>query len=271
MRPRRTVGVDWSGAAASSAASRAIWCAVVEDGRLLSLESGRDRAQIVSHLIELTCSEPETLIGLDFSFSAPAWFVVQMGFRSAGELWRWAERSLQSDPHFPRSLDPPFWGPGIRSRPELDGDPLRATERQIARPGVRPSSFFQLSGPGSVGAQSLYGMSGLLSLCDAGLSIWPFDPPRLPCVVEAYPRMYAHDLLPGGTSLTGRHLRIALCAHFAETFGEWAELCIENQDACDAAIIAIALDRADDPIAELERTRDTWDPLEGAIAVFERV
>jgi len=269
MDPRRCVGVDWSGAADPRVAARAIWCAVVDDGHLVALENGRGRAEMTFHLIELTADEPETAIGLDFCFSAPAWFLDTHRMRSAGELWRWAARQSDTDPGFVRSLGLPFWGPRVRPRPDLGGDPLRTTEHAIIGPGVRPSSFFRISGPGSVGAQSLLGMPELLVLCDAGISAWPFDPPRFPVVLEVFPRALARLLAPAETSLTGDAMRRAVVAREAEAFGGFAAIASDNQDAFDAAIIAIALARARDLEAHLARLRPAEELREGAIFVPE--
>lgn len=55
--------------------------------------------------------------------------------------------------------------------------------------GITPKSVFQIGGSGSVGTASLRGMSTLVRLQDAGYSIWPFDKPTLPLVVEMYSRL----------------------------------------------------------------------------------
>jgi hypothetical protein len=261
--------VDWSGAAGRRAAARAIWLAVVEDGRLVALETGRDRTETTRRLTELVVEEPETVIGLDFCFSAPAWFLEAHGMRSAGELWRWAAAGIARDAGFVRALGPPFWGPGIRPRPAAGGDPLRGTERAVRRPGAQPSSFFKLSGPGSVGAQSLYGMPELMSLCDVGVSVWPFDPPRLPVAVEVFPRALAHQLAPSAERLAGAALRRAVVTQQADAFGVFGGTAAQAQDAFDAAVAALALGRARDLVGQLERERAAADPREGAILVPE--
>jgi hypothetical protein len=236
---------------------------------LVSLESGRGRDATTSRLIELTADEPETVIGLDFCFSAPAWFLEDRRMRSAGELWRWAARRRAADPGFVRTLEAPFWGPGVRRRPDLPGDAFRRTEREVAAPGVQPSSFFRVSGPGSVGAQSLVGMPELLVLCDAGISVWPFDPPRLPVVVEVFPRALARALVPEAVHLTGEAMRRAVVAREQAALGDAAVTLVGNQDAFDAAITALALARAGDLVAQLVRLRPAHDLQEGAILVPE--
>lgn len=267
MRPRRAVGVDWSGAADPRAAARAIWLAVVEDGALVALEHGRDREATLAHLVELVLTEPETVIGLDFCFSAPAWFLAGRGMRSAGELWRWAASGIDADAGFVRGLPAPFWGPGIRAAPAAGGDRFRATEHAIAAAGARPGSIFRLSGPGAVGAQSLYGMPALLSLCDAGVAIWPFDPPALPCAVEVFPRALARFLAPAGTRLRGAALRRAVAAAAADALGPWRARVEANQDAFDAAVTALVLGDTADLLEQLAAARAGANPLEGAIFV----
>lgn len=269
MGPRRCVGVDWSGAADARAAARAIWCAVVEDGRLVALETGRDRRQTTARLTELVFEEPESVIGLDFCFSAPAWFLDALGMRSAGELWRWAARQAEDDPGFVRRLPPPFWGPSVRPRPAGAGPALRATEVAVAASGTRPASFFQVSGPGSVGAQSLLGMPELMMLCDAGVSVWPFDAPRLPVAVEVFPRALARALAPAGAPRTGASFRAAVVEQHADALGPWRDIVRGNQDAFDAAVAALALAWTPDLVGYLRATGPGGDPREGAIAMPE--
>jgi hypothetical protein len=261
--------VDWSGAAGRRAAARAIWLAVAEDGRLVALETGRDRAATTARLVELVVEEPETVVGLDFCFSAPSWFLDAHGMRSAAELWRWAAAGIARDPGFVRALGPPFWGPGIRPRPASGGTPLRRTDRTVRRPGAQPSSFFKLSGPGSVGAQALYGMPELMSLCDVGVAIWPFDPPRLPVAVEVFPRLLTRLVAPSADGLTGAALRQAVVAQDAAALGGFAAICEANQDAFDAAVTALALARARDLIGQLEHGRAGADMREGEILAPE--
>src|SRR5690349_11550917 len=91
MAPARsTIAVDWSGAARG--AERRIWLAEVVDGRLVRLENGRSRAQLVRHLQDCALREPELALGLDFAFGFPAWFAREQGARSGPEAWRAAER-----------------------------------------------------------------------------------------------------------------------------------------------------------------------------------
>lgn len=74
----RAVAVDWSGARAG--AGRRIWLGEAVPGELLRLEGGRDRAALERHLRELADRAAGPLVvGLDFAFSLPAWFLEERG------------------------------------------------------------------------------------------------------------------------------------------------------------------------------------------------
>ena len=70
----RTIAVDWSGAV--SGAQRKIWLAEAVGGQITRLESGRDRAAIADFLISEASRTPGLVVGLDFAFSLPGWFLV---------------------------------------------------------------------------------------------------------------------------------------------------------------------------------------------------
>ncbi|MCC6830087.1 MAG: DUF429 domain-containing protein [Thermoleophilia bacterium] len=233
--------MDWSGAASDADAASAVFTAVAEDGRLVALEGGRGREATVDAVIDLVLEEPETLVGLDFAFGVPAWLAAREGWRSAGEVWRWAARGTASGPGWVRARPEPFWGPGIRPRPTLAGDAFRATERAAMAAGARPSSVLRLSGPGSVGAQTLWGMPQLLRLADAGVAIWPFDVPRLPMAVEVFPRQFARWLAPRAAGLRGAAFREAAVAELGPAVAGHAGTMTASQDAFDAAVAALGV------------------------------
>ena len=72
--------VDWSGRL--TGADRRIWTAVASCDGLLALEGGRNRDQVGDHLIRLALAEPELVVGLDFGFSLPLWFLDQAGLEN---------------------------------------------------------------------------------------------------------------------------------------------------------------------------------------------
>lgn len=176
----RLVAVDWSGA--FSRAAKTMWLAEVRDGVLNRLENGRSRGQVVEHLIELASEDRNLVVGLDFAFSAPAWYLRQLGVDAPG-LWKLAEEKEG----WLLDCAPPFWGRGRTKRPELQ-EHFRAADR-LAVGGISPKSVFQIGGAGAVGTGSVRGWPFLQRLQSEGFSVWPFDGPRLPLVVEIYPRV----------------------------------------------------------------------------------
>ena len=84
MTGTRFVAIDWSGAA--KGARRKIWLAEVRAGNPVRLEGGRNRAEIARHLVDEASRDPDVVIGLDFAFSFPAWFLHEMGLGSARSL-----------------------------------------------------------------------------------------------------------------------------------------------------------------------------------------
>ncbi|HWW99123.1 MAG TPA: hypothetical protein VNY74_15560, partial [Edaphobacter sp.] len=116
---QRVVGVDWSGDQGPGQ-RRKIWAAVwtsaagssassSNEGKVV-LESGRSRVELMEWLVELARETPRMVVGFDFSFSYPAWFLREMGIGSAPEFWRvvadgQGERWLHRD-----CEDVRFWG-----------------------------------------------------------------------------------------------------------------------------------------------------------------
>jgi hypothetical protein len=209
----RILAVDWSGA--RSGEGRSIWLAEARSGELVRLEPGWTRRSVVDHLLDEAARDPELVVGLDFAFSLPEWFLRERGAMSARAGWALVagegERWL-------REVEPPFWNrdrdAALRGR-----DALRRTEREV---GGQPKSVFQLVGNGQVGPGSIRGMPFLLELAEA-FAIWPFDRPRLPLVVEIYPRLF-RAYAPA--SAANEHARDAAAAALAMSSwdGDWRSL-----------------------------------------------
>lgn len=223
------IAVDWSGRAKGAAES--IWLARVVAGRLVELDNGLDREAVIAALVDRGHREPRTVVGLDFSFSFPAWFCARQGWRSGHEVWsaiaEQAEELLAAG-------EPPFWGrPGTVA--QRLGDPFRQTEKDLER---RPKSTFQIGGAGAVGTGSLRGMGHLTQLAAAGFTIWPFDEPGWPRVVEVYPRLCT----PAGV-VKSRHRsrRDHLHARFPEQDAVLLERAAGCEDAFDAAVSALTM------------------------------
>ena len=160
------------------------------------------RLHLFAHLVELADRE-EIAVGLDFSFSLPAWFLDQLGVHDGPELWEVVARDGES---WLRECAPPFWDGAGRGRPVQQD--LRDTERAVAGfAGVSPKSTFQIGGAGSVGTASLRGMPLLSRLRAAGFAVWPFDDPAWPMVLEVWPRLFTGPVVKSNADGAG-----GLCA-----------------------------------------------------------
>ena len=262
--PSRVIAVDWSGA--GSGAARRIWLAEAsQPGRLVRLEAGRDRAALVEHLLGETSRTPDRLvIGLDFAFSFPAWFVrTVLGLDSAPAVWR--QVSVQGEAWL-CDCQPPFWGrPGRRRPPTTAIEPaFRRTE--LALPsvgGIRPKSVFQIGGAGAVGTGSLRGLRLLDRLCQAGARVWPFTPAGWPLVIEIYPR-----LLTGAVCKSDPRARAELLERrYPALDAEHRAAGVASEDAFDAAVSALVMleHGAELALSWLEPATDPDIRLEGRI------
>jgi diadenosine tetraphosphate (Ap4A) HIT family hydrolase len=258
---KRVIAIDWSGA--KSGARSRIWLAEVRDGRLTRLESGRDRREVIKHVIDDVSADPDVVVGLDFAFSFPSWFVEQQGTTSIEELWdlvdKRGEEWLRDCPH-------PFWGRPGKRKPDLTGH-LRLTEQRAPKQkGVSPKSIFQIGGAGAVGTGSIRGMPHLARLREAELpegrfSIWPFHEVQNPLVIEIYPR-----LLTGPVNKSDHAERKSYLARDIPEIGAaLASEAASSEDAFDAAVSAVAMHRHLDEIATLTEARDPTERIEGSI------
>ena len=72
------LAVDWSGRRTGE--RRFLWTAEAADGALLDLACGRTRAQLTDDLLARASASPGVVVGFDFSFSLPAWFLDERRF-----------------------------------------------------------------------------------------------------------------------------------------------------------------------------------------------
>ena len=264
----RVIAVDWSGA--RTGAKSRIWLAEICSGRLTRLESGRDRDELIAYLIEVACTDPDLVVGLDFAFSFPRWFAEGEGATSIEEVWDLVSKEGEQ---WLSDCKPPFWGRRGKPRPDLR-EHYRRTERCAAETkDVNPKSVFQIGGAGAVGTGSIRGMPYLAKLAEAGFSIWPFhgaqprppleaEPRQTPLVIEIYPRL-----------LTGPVTKSDFCkrrAHLTdnclpEIGGGLACKAASSEDAFDAAVSAVEMSRHLDEIVALSQSQDPVERIEGAI------
>ncbi|HEY3841764.1 MAG TPA: hypothetical protein VGL48_00820 [Acidimicrobiales bacterium] len=250
------VAIDWSGAKIG-AASR-IWAARARGGVLLELQGGRDRTEVIDHLIAGRDQFPDGLtVGLDFAFSFPAWFLRERACSEVGALWHIV--AVEGEQWLADCL-PPFWGRPGRSRPDL-AVPFRRCELTATAGGIAAKSAFQIGGAGAVGTGSIRGMPHLPRLREAGFGIWPFDPPSLWTVVEIYPRLLTGAVHKRNAEHRTRYLAgspWSLSGPFSSAIGG-------SEDAFDAAISALVMSRHSAQLASLPQTVDPVTLLEGDV------
>ena len=249
------LAIDWSGDA-HLARSR-MWLAEArEPGRLVRLEAGRDRTAMSDHLATI---QSDSVIGLDFGFAFPSWFLEQLGVRSAPDLWT---RVATHGESWLTACQPPFWGRRGRPRPGLDGAAYRRTEIGVPRlAGVGPKSMFQIGGAGAVGTGSIRGMPVLRRLHMQGARVWPFTSEGSPVVLEIYPR-----LLTGAVRKSDPVARAKLLAtRYPHLDREHARLATLSEDAFDAAVSALVMIEHVSDLQSLPEEHDAELRLEGRI------
>jgi hypothetical protein len=295
MELQRVVAVDWSGRVDVAGQRRHIWAGVwtgsgdgISEGRV-TLEAGRTREELCAWLIAMSRETPRMVVGFDFSFSYPAWFLREMGIGSAPEFWRvvaegqgerWLHRECE---------DGRFWGRAGSQRhgkkpEEFCGEHahrmLRRAETvlkvraemtdplQMAKiAGIAPKSVFQIGGAGAVGTASLRGMPGLMVLREAGFRIWPYDEPSLkePLVVEIYTR-----LMTGAVNKSSEAARTAYLAKRRRESELYAGIsrgvmakAKGSEDAFDALVSVMVMVEHRGEFAGLRQTEDEVFRMEG--------
>ncbi len=252
----RAIAVDWSGAKARDGAD-GIRLAEAVDGRLLRVEGSRGRAAVAACLIGEAERDPDVVVGLDFAFSLPGWFLEERGLSSGPLLWELVE---QEGERWLAGCEAPFWGRPGRCRSAEPG--FRRTDREFeAVAGIRPKSVFQIGGAGAVGTGSLRGMPLLRRLRDAGFRVWPFDAAGAPLVVEIWPRLLTGPVVKSRQEARRAHLR----ARYADQAPLLLTAAEESEDAFDAAVSAIEMSRRAKELLTLPAVEDPVLRLEGRI------
>jgi Protein of unknown function (DUF429) len=256
----RVIAIDWSGAK-HGAAKSICWAEFREGVPFERPTAGWSREQIVRRLID-TCEElPRTVIGIDFAFSFPAWFVSSSRCPDVESLW---SKAADCGENWLSSCLYPFWGRPGKTKPparETQGH-YRRTELEVAQlAGMHPKSVFQTNGAGAVGTGSIRGMPHLRRLADAGFAIWPFHEIKWPRVVEIWPR-----LLSGPVTKSRKEDRTNYVAkHHPSLPPDWQQAAEDSEDAFDAIVSACVMNKHVQQLASLEKASDPTILLEGAI------
>jgi hypothetical protein len=239
----RILAIDWSGRSGSDQ-GRALWLAEAVNRKLVRLEAGRSRDQTVELLIAEANRNPDLIVGLDFAFSLPAWYLRDRALtpralwaRLAAEELTPRMRSL-SLARWMNSPDYPFWTTAQGHALLTADQKFRRTELDARAAGSQPKSVFQLVGAGQVGRGSLYGMRALHRLAAAGFAIWPFHEAEPPVLVEIYPRLLTGPVTKSQRSERERYLSTLGIA------GQFSRRAAASEDAFDATVSAVVMSAA---------------------------
>jgi hypothetical protein len=234
------MAIDWSGRSGPDQRG-ALWLAEAVDGELVRLEGGRTRAEVVEVLIAEAERDPNLIVGFDFAFSLPAWYL-QVRRLTPRQLWALvADEALTPAmrryglARWMNAPEAPFWTMSQDHARLLPEQEFRRTENDMRLPGVQPKSVFQLVGAGQVGRGSLYGMQALHRLTGAGFHVWPFDRPAVPLIVEIFPRILTGPVRKSSQSGRARYLQAVPLPP------ELRRLAAGSEDAFDAAISAVVM------------------------------
>ena len=251
----RIVAIDWSGA--RTGAQRKIWIAEARNGNLVFLERGRDRHEVASWLIEEARQGEQLIVGMDFAFSFPAWFLDEHGCHTAPEMWRLVADKAEG---WLKDCNYPFWGRPGKKRLVEKTRRLRQTET-----GTEAKSAFQIGGAGAVGTGSLRGMPVLDRLQREGFAVWPFTPlrPNASIAVEIYPRLWSRGVIK--SNLEARHAFLNQSVRFRQLGDDVKEAMSYSEDSFDAAISALAMDTNRESLERLARVQDPILMREGII------
>jgi len=300
------VAVDWSGDRSAAGQRRKIWAGVWTmnptegEGTALNgapglegrvrLESGRTRVEAAEWLMEMARETPRMVVGFDFCFSFPEWFVRgEMGCADAPAFWELVEREHGERWLAAECEDGRFWGRagagrGGKRPAEFSGERLhrmlRATdidckiaaiipeaERAARVRGIAPKSVFQIGGSGSVGTASLRGMPVLRRLREAGFGVWPFDRAgsKWPMVVEMYTRLNTGAVRKSNAEARAEYLarKRRGDAMYAALPRGVLEKARASEDGFDALVSCMAMTARRSEFARLGRPKDPAYRVEG--------
>jgi hypothetical protein len=252
----RIMAIDWSGRKRGE--KRRIWFAEVTDGKITLLECGKNRVEITDFLVQSAASTPNTIVGLDFAFSLPRWFLNEHGITAFQQVW---ELVSQRGEEWLASCAYPFWGRKNKPKPTIPVE-YRETEIECANStGVSPKSIFQINGAGSVGTASLRGIPFLSNLSSANFAVWPFQLPQLPLVIEIYPRILTGAVIKSNQSAR----RTYLDNRYPDLDSKHRIAAEGSEDAFDALVSALVMHEHLRGINDLPPATGDMSQLEGSI------
>ena len=265
MGNMRCIAVDWSGDARLNAQREHIWVAEAEQGRLVGLENERTRDEVVDWLLEQIHEGGSLVIGLDFAFSFPEWYLRWRNLQNVQEFWDMAAAEGED---WLKCQTWPFWGrrgSQNQQRPENLAEDRQFRETDWVYYG---KSVFQVSGGGSVGTGSIRGFHYLALMQDADATIWPFDGPETgrPNVVEIYPRVFYRNSVTHSGNDDGRDSRRRyLEGNYPGLGQQWQDSMSGSPDAFDAGVSALVMSANVEALQGLQQATEPRIALEGEI------
>jgi hypothetical protein len=224
--PKHFLAVDWSGRATAAGQRRHIFVASCRKGDI-TLECGYNHEEVCALLLAAAERTRDLVVGLDFAFSFPAWWLRKQGCADALALWQLAAKDGE---RWLRAGREPFWGRPGQRRPLHHHAPRWRGFRRTDL-ALRAKSPFQIGGAGAVGTGSIRGMPMLTRLHQAGFHLWPFQTAELPLALEIYPRLFT-----GAVIKSSGKARMAYLQHhrYASLPSDVLAKAIASEDAFDA-------------------------------------
>jgi len=281
--PETIVAIDWSGNKNESDQKKHIWLACWHKGKV-TLEANKTHKQVFQHLSDSAARNKRLVVGVDFCFSYPEWFLKDNGYQTAFDFWDFVanknEYWLSAE-----NQERLFWGrPGRKKPKEFQGKDnfrmFRQADRNCKFPGrildtvcresvtgISPKSPFQIGGAGAVGTGSLRGIPILKNLRqEGGFSVWPFDEPQFPLIVEIYPRLLTGKVKKSQMDARKQYLNEKRAEGLYRNLpDDLLKKAIGSDDAFDALVSLLAMVQLRDSFKSLRRATDPTTRLEGAV------
>src|SRR5205085_11918962 len=141
----RSIGIDWSGIGGADQRKTIFVAEVKSEALTRPPTNGRTRKEVVDWLIAEASDDPRMIVGLDFGFSLPSWYLTSLGITTARELWnRLADERLTPRMEqlgladWLKDPEPPFWSASKAASGLQPGQEYRRTELELHAPGTQP-------------------------------------------------------------------------------------------------------------------------------------
>lgn len=100
------IAIAWSGA--KSGERSKIWLGPANGGDPTRFKSGRSRDEVIDGLITMAAGDPTLVVGLDFAFSMPEWFIRDQGLTRIEDFWALVVQDAEGQlVHSPPPAPPP--------------------------------------------------------------------------------------------------------------------------------------------------------------------